>query len=214
MQYLIDYHEKLMMVPVFGDLFTPNWIDLNTVVSDSLGELDTAYKSQKQKYSANVSLLGIKISNLQGNINLFTPCLGGTWLGTGTDASYTTTGLTKPPYCYETTRRSAVTISITVAPSGAVTGGYVKNVDSSTFSPAQLCVGKTGTYHSYWRLSSGSSSGQNLHAVFLLWHQKLNIVIPIDVERAAFDGMVANGRLRGVLTITALGSGTTTHQVQ
>jgi hypothetical protein len=211
--YLIEVHEKLISVPIYGKLFEMDWIDLNTAVVESLGELDSAFRNQKKKYSANVDLLGVRISNLRSNISLLKPCISGTWMGTGTSASLASTGGVTVNPCYENTTRGGITISISIAENGAVTGGYVKEVDTSTFNPPQLCLLKTGTYQFYWRLSSGSTSGDTVHATFLVWYPQMNIEIPPDVRLATFEGRVGKGRLTGELTITFLGSGPTVHHV-
>jgi hypothetical protein len=75
LDYLIGVHEKLMKVPIYGSMFDMDWLDLNTSVSGSLNELDSAYKKQKERYSTNLSRLGTEIANLQSNINLISPCL-------------------------------------------------------------------------------------------------------------------------------------------
>jgi len=64
-----------MTVPIYGDLFVLNWVDLNGTVLDSLGELDSAYRNLRERYEDNVASLAKQVANLQSNINLFTgPC--------------------------------------------------------------------------------------------------------------------------------------------
>jgi hypothetical protein len=72
--YLISVHEKLMTLPVVGNKFALDWLDLNTRVSRSLGDLDSAFKNQRKRFADDLAILNVKIQNYQSNLAL-TRCL-------------------------------------------------------------------------------------------------------------------------------------------
>jgi hypothetical protein len=69
LKYLIDVHEKLVSVPIYGSIFQWDWFELNTDVSASLGDLTSALKAQKKKLDEEVGKLSLYIPNLQGNLS-------------------------------------------------------------------------------------------------------------------------------------------------
>lgn len=69
LKYLIEVHEKLVNVPVYGSIFQWDWFELNTDVSASLGDLTSALNAQKKKVGEEVGKLAVYISNLQGNLS-------------------------------------------------------------------------------------------------------------------------------------------------
>jgi hypothetical protein len=69
LKYLIDVHEKLITVPIYGSIFQWDWFELNTDVSASLGDLTSALKEQKKKINDELGKLSSYIPNLQGNLS-------------------------------------------------------------------------------------------------------------------------------------------------
>lgn len=85
LKYLIDVHEKLINVPVYGSIFQWDWFELNTDVSASLGDLTSALKAQKKKINEEIGKLSLYIPNLQGNLSQLeglSCSLVGHWKGT------------------------------------------------------------------------------------------------------------------------------------
>jgi hypothetical protein len=201
LEYLINVHEQLIKVPIYGDLFVLNWVDLNTSVSDSFGELESAFRAQRQKYFTNDRALGLRIGNLQSNISLFTPCVSsGTFVGTGPDAVYTWPA--DMAGCVQITRVRAITLSLTISPNGQLTSGGVTYVATGV-------VPTPGCWHYQFfpnpapeaphglRLKSGTVSGQNINATF-------STTLGSNVN-PNFTGTIKNGRLSGVLNVPMAG---------
>jgi hypothetical protein len=85
LKYLIDVHEKLINVPIYGSIFQWDWFELNTDVSASLGDLTSALKAQKKKINEEIGKLSLYIPNLQGNLSQLeglSCSLVGHWKGT------------------------------------------------------------------------------------------------------------------------------------
>jgi hypothetical protein len=57
LRYLIEVHHKLIDLPVVGGHFALDWIDLDTRVRASLGELETVLGKQHQQLVNNLNLL-------------------------------------------------------------------------------------------------------------------------------------------------------------
>ena len=213
--YLIRVHEQLIKVPVYGDLFVNSWIDLNTTVGESLGDLNSAYTDLKKRFAENVATLAQQISNLESNISLLTPCTPpGTWSGSGTDASVTINASIAPPPCYQTLSRKNLNVSITVEDGGAVSGGAVKYHESTTYGPPQNCdpslLKIPFGYDSTWKLRSGSTSGGTITAtfqVFVLGHF-------LEGSSAIFVGRVKDGHLNGELKFNGPSNTNTVHQIK
>jgi hypothetical protein len=72
--YLISVHQQLAAVPVYGDKFALDWLDLNTRVSRSLSDLESALKNQRKRFSDDLVVLNTRIQNYQSNLAL-THCL-------------------------------------------------------------------------------------------------------------------------------------------
>ena len=70
LKYLIDVHEKLMNVPIYGEIFQWDWFELNTSVSKSLGELQSALSSRRQRLQNSINLINQYIPNLESNLSL------------------------------------------------------------------------------------------------------------------------------------------------
>jgi len=84
LKYLIDVHEKLASIPVYGSIFAWDWFELNTDVSASLSDLTSALKSQQKKLQGELAKLNLYIPNLEGNLTLFDPAtcsVVGKWEG-------------------------------------------------------------------------------------------------------------------------------------
>lgn len=85
LKYLIEVHEKLIDVPIYGSIFQWDWFELNTDVSASLGDLTSALKAQKKKINDELEKLSSYIPNLQGNLSLLeglSCSLAAHWKGT------------------------------------------------------------------------------------------------------------------------------------
>jgi hypothetical protein len=70
LDYLIKVHDKLIGVPIYGDIFKWDWFTLNTDVLNSLSDLDTALKQNKQKLSTEIAKVKSSETNLQSNLKL------------------------------------------------------------------------------------------------------------------------------------------------
>jgi hypothetical protein len=68
--YLISVHEKLMKVPIYGEIFQWDWLELNTSVSHSLGDFRSALNAQKKKINNELGNLNLYIPNLESNLKL------------------------------------------------------------------------------------------------------------------------------------------------
>jgi hypothetical protein len=211
--YLIQVHTKLVQVPLYGNLFVNSWIDLQTSVGESLGDLGTAYNDLRKRFGDNVATLTKQINNLESNISLFTPCVPpGIWSGSGTDSSVTNNFSAQPPFCYQTNQKKNVNVSITIGVGGAVTGGTVTYHSVLSFAPPQACPNNfTMEGDAIYNVKSGSSSGETITATF----QKIMFNHPVDAELAVFVGHVTNNRLSGELKFNHyIASYNTVHEVK
>ena len=68
--YLISVHDKLITVPIYGEIFKWDWLELNTEVSDSLNTLQAAVNAQKKKLTGEMAKISQYITNLQSNLSL------------------------------------------------------------------------------------------------------------------------------------------------
>jgi len=154
-----------------------NWLDLNTTVLDSLGELDSAYRTLRQRYAANVATLARQSANLQSNMRYLQPCASpGTWSGAGTDVEVKFTGTE----CDTTFRLTGVVISITVGTDSRITRGTIDFIQGS-----RSCLGDGPAVPLSAYVTAGSISGDTITATFS--------------SSEDFRGNIRNGRLNGTL---------------
>jgi hypothetical protein len=133
LEYLISVHGKLIAVPLYGDTFKWDWFALNTDVSSSLSDLDSAVKEQKQRIQTELKKLPPSIANLRSNVSLLngmTCGLAGSWSGT------------------VTTKDETVPVSIQFNQSGNVftASGSFDNTPS-TFSNILFTGGRSLSFH-------------------------------------------------------------------
>ena len=69
--YLMKVHEKLVAVPIYGEKFALDWIDLDAVQL-SLNGLESDLKSQKARFSADLAKMDIAIANFNANLSQLT----------------------------------------------------------------------------------------------------------------------------------------------
>lgn len=86
LRYLIDVNGKLMGVPVYGQIFQWNWVDLELGVRPALSDLSSAVNEQEKKLKNEMTKVTQQTQNLTSNIALLenSICLvPGTYSGTG-----------------------------------------------------------------------------------------------------------------------------------
>ena len=189
--YLIDVHAKLIQVPVYGDLFIMNWVDLNSSVTDALGDLGTAYQRLKDRYEKDAATLAQKIANIESNLALLTPCPeAGTWGGSAPDWSWKFT--MADGKCVDTNYTRNLTVSVTITEDGKVTNGQVMYTPESVSGPGCFDYGMAhpAPHALNFPLKSGSASGDTVTATFM--------GIGCTFE---FSGRVVAGRLNGTLKL-------------
>lgn len=68
LKYAIDVHTKLISIPVYGEIFTWDWFELNESVSKSLHLLRSKLKRWRDMIESERQKLSIAIPNLDSNI--------------------------------------------------------------------------------------------------------------------------------------------------
>lgn len=68
LHYLIRVHDKLVNVPIYGEIFQWNWFELNNSVLGKLNRVDSAITKHKRKITENNKLIKEKVSNLESNL--------------------------------------------------------------------------------------------------------------------------------------------------
>ncbi|WP_447985475.1 hypothetical protein [Nitrospira sp. Nam74] len=192
--YLIKVHEDLMALPGIGSQFAFDWLDLNTRVLQSLGQLESALKGQKKRYNDNVILLDQEIGNYESNLSKLSQMtcspITGTWSGTGSNSSVQFGG--GRDCRYQATMQN-LQLQATVDANGRVTAASLSGVmvESLVGGCPHPPLGTRG--HSYFGGGTTSSSQINLNLNPAAGNGPKCI--------ATFSRAVVSGRLRGTLTI-------------
>jgi hypothetical protein len=70
--YLINVHQQLVSIPVYGQKFAFDWLDLEARVSPALNSLEAELKNQRARIAADVQKLNSEITNYQANLSQLT----------------------------------------------------------------------------------------------------------------------------------------------
>lgn len=191
--YIIRIHEKLMVAPVIGNKFAWDWLDLNTRVSKSLGDYQTALKDQRKRFADDLALLNTRIGNLQANLTALRqlPCspITGGWSGSGGGSTVQFGG---GPSCAYRVTLSNVQVNASVAQNGQVMGA------SASATMQEVTVGggcgNLGTRPHHFSFAGGSTNGNRL---------SFSLSGAGNAPRgvASLIGSVTGGRIVGTLTV-------------
>lgn len=81
---LIDVHSRLAAVPIYGQIFQWDWLELNTNVSASLAALESAVTARRARVIAATRAITAYVANLQPNVAALESMrctLAGQWTG-------------------------------------------------------------------------------------------------------------------------------------
>jgi hypothetical protein len=70
LRYCIDVHQKLMQVPIFGQKFALDWLELEIDVTDALNIFEQAIQKQRKKIKAEQAKLDMYVPNFESNLRL------------------------------------------------------------------------------------------------------------------------------------------------
>lgn len=74
--YLIDVHGKLSTLPIYGQRFAFDWVDLEARVRPALNGLEGDLRRQRSRFVEDLSKLNLSISNFQANLDQMTKMRG------------------------------------------------------------------------------------------------------------------------------------------
>jgi hypothetical protein len=131
LKYLIDVHTKLIKVPIYGSIFTWDWFELNTNVSQSLASLRSALSNQRRQLMAATPILQQRADNLTANIKqigTLSCSMDAHWKGTASSGGTT---LPMAILVARPTGNGGWTLQINLNDSGGTVPATVTNNDRS-----------------------------------------------------------------------------------